>query len=114
VVESEPVIVQECPVVGAGDEGDMHESLTKVAEPASVAPSAGKLKLVALGRCKYSDKAGAVYTAETGDVINDPNLKDLADLEEAGLVESFDEDAVAALRSVAGKNKKALRAILGL
>jgi hypothetical protein len=92
----------------------MHESLNKVAEPASVAPGAGKLKLVALGRCKYSDRAGTLYTAETGDVLNDPDPRDLADLEEAGVVESFDEGAVAALRSVMAKNKKALRAILGL
>lgn len=92
----------------------MGEELKKTPEADTAAPSAGKLKIVALSRCRYSDTAGKVHDAEPGDVIESPCETDLKDLEEAKIIEAFDADAIAAVKSLVGKNTKALRAILGL
>ena len=76
-------------------------------------PKAPPLR-VALGRCRYSTVAGKLVNAEPGDVITDPNLEDLACLEEANLIEFFDQATVTALQDARDKNKAALKAILGL
>ena len=92
----------------------MGEDIKKTPEAATAAPSAGKLKIVALSRCRYSDTSGKVHDAEPGDIVESPCEVDLKDLKEAAIIETFEADAIAAVKSLVGKNAKALRAILGL
>ena len=71
-------------------------------------------KYIALGRVKYTKRGEGAVVAEAGDYLDSPVAQDLAELQEAGLVETFDTDVIDALRSAMAKNKEAVRKILGL
>lgn len=112
VVEPEVATQESTPTPEDGEEATDTEPESAI-EPQEQEADMGT-KYVALSRLKYTKRGGAAVIAEPGEYLEDALPQDIEDHREAGLLESFDEHVVEALKEAMSKNPDAVRKILGL